>query len=81
VLQLTSASIFVASLVAFLTPSNFGDNVGRFAVLAVVATPIVRIAWLVVWWWRERDALFVFIGVLLLAVVGLPLTLVARSGP
>ena len=55
--------------VALALPGRVGLDVGTAAVVVIIAAPLLRVAWLIVAWWREGDWRFVWTGFALLAVV------------
>lgn len=64
-------AVLVLSLVGGLLGGSFGRAVATTAVAAIVATPLLRLAWLILRWIQERDRRFVATGSALLAVVAL----------
>jgi hypothetical protein len=70
-LTLLTTSVLVLSTVATLLPGPAGDGLGVAVVAAIVAAPLVRVAWLVFRWWQEGDRRFVVTGAALLAIVGI----------
>ncbi len=50
-------------------PGRVGLDVATAAVVVVVASPLLRVLWLIVAWWRAGDRRFVVVGLVLLAVV------------
>ncbi len=69
--------VIVAGLVSAVLPDPAGDVVATAVVAAVVAVPLLRVAWLVFRWRQEHDARFVRMGLALLAVVGVGALLAA----
>lgn len=63
--------VLVLSLVGGLLGGSVGRLVATAAVAAIVATPLLRLAWLILRWTQERDRRFVVTGSALLAVVAL----------
>jgi len=51
-------------------PGEVGVVVAAAAVVVVIASPLLRVLWLIGAWWRSGDWRFVGVGVVLLAVVG-----------
>ena len=51
-------------------PGRVGLDVATAAVVVVVASPLLRVLWLVVAWARTGDLRFVVVGLVLLTVVG-----------
>ena len=50
-------------------PGEAGVAVAAAAVVVVIASPLLRVLWLIAAWWRSGDWRFVGVGVTLLAVV------------
>lgn len=63
--------VMVAGLAAAVLPGAAGIAVATAAVAAVVAAPLLRVAWLVLRWSQEDDRRFELLGVALLVVVTL----------
>ena len=59
----------ILSMVAVVLAGPVGDAVGAVVVAAIVATPLLRVAWLAFRWWQEGDGRFVRTALALLAVV------------
>lgn len=70
-------AVLVLSLVGGLLGGPYGRAVASAAVAAIVATPLLRLAWLILRWTQERDRRFIATGSALLAVVALGGTLAA----
>lgn len=62
-------AVVVAGLVSAVLPGPARIAVATGAVVAVVAAPLLRVAWLVHRWSQEHDRRFQLLGVALLAVV------------
>lgn len=62
--------VLVAGVLGAVLPGAAGIAVATAAVAAVVATPLLRVAWLIFRWTQEHDRRFILTGVGLLAVVG-----------
>lgn len=64
--------VLVASLAGAVVPGGLGIALATIAVSAVIAAPLVRVAWLVFRWVQEDDHRFVArgIGLLLIVAVG-----------
>lgn len=56
-------------LVTLVVPDDVRIAIATTAVGGVIATPLLRIAWLVFRWGQERDRRFVVTGLVLLGVV------------
>ncbi|MFP5322280.1 MAG: hypothetical protein ACLGIC_10600 [Acidimicrobiia bacterium] len=69
--------VMVAGLLSAVLPGDAGIAVATAVVTAVVATPLLRVAWLVHRWRQEHDRRFVSIGVALLGVVAVGAALTA----
>lgn len=62
-------TVIVLGLVSAVLPDPAGVTVATAVVVAVVAVPPVRVAWLVHRWHQERDSRFVGVGLALLGVI------------
>jgi hypothetical protein len=69
-LALLTTVMLVLSTVATVLPGRAGDGLGVAVIAAIVAAPLLRVAWLVFRWWQEGDRRFVLTGAALLAIVG-----------
>ena len=69
--------VFVVAIVAALAPGAAGVALATVAVTAVVATPLLRVGWLVFRWRQEEDWRFVGAGLGLLLVVAIGALLAA----
>lgn len=65
----TTRVVLVAGLLTLVLPDAAGIAVATAVVAVVIATPLLRVAWLVWRWHQEHDQRFVTIGVVLLAVI------------
>ena len=74
-----SRIVIVAGVLGWALPGAAGVAVATAAVAAVVAAPLLRVAWLVLRWRQERDRRFQVLGVGLLAVVALGAALSAAG--
>jgi hypothetical protein len=66
--------VVVAAVLAALglaLPGEAGDAVAAAAVVVVIASPLLRVLWLIVAWWRTGDWRFVAVGSTVLAIVAL----------
>ena len=63
--------VVVVGVLGAVLPGAWGIAVATVAVVAVVAAPPLRIAWLVFRWAQERDRRYLALGVALLAVIAL----------
>lgn len=61
--------VMVAGVLGWLLPGAAGIAVATTAVSAVIAAPLVRVAWLVFRWTQERDRRFQVQGAALLLVI------------
>jgi hypothetical protein len=69
ILQVALVVAFVLALGGAFVPGRVGD-VSEVALLVVlIGAPVLRVAWLTVDWARERDRVFVGLGLVLLAVL------------
>lgn len=66
----TTRVVLAAGLLTLVLPGTAGVAVATAVVAVVVATPLLRVAWLVWRWHQEHDRRFVTIGLVLLAVIG-----------
>lgn len=62
--------VLTLAVASALVPGTAGQALAAAAVGAVVAVPLLRVAWLVLRWSQERDGRFVAAGAGLLGVVG-----------
>ena len=62
-------TVIVTGVLGAALPGGVGVAIATASVAAVVAAPLVRVAWLVFRWTQERDRRFVVLGSALLAVV------------
>lgn len=69
--------VLVASLAGALLPGTAGIALATLAVTAVIAAPLVRVAWLVFRWVQEGDRRFVARGIGLLSIVAVGAALAA----
>ena len=77
VLTWTTRLVLVVALVSVVLPGDVRRAVAVAACAAVVAGPLLRVAWLVFRWHQEHDRRFVAAGAGLLVVVGTGATLAA----
>ena len=79
-LRLATALAAVAAAIGILAPDPLAAIAGSIAVTAVIAAPLLRVAWLIVRWSQEGDYRYVAIGLGLLSViaVGAGLTVASR---
>ncbi|MEX2280522.1 MAG: hypothetical protein WEA76_10610 [Acidimicrobiia bacterium] len=61
----------VTALVALLVPGTPGVIAGGLAVTLLVATPLLRVVWIVIRLAGERDGRFVRVGLALLSAVAI----------
>lgn len=66
----TTRVVLVAGLLTLVLPGVAAMAVATAVVAVVIATPLLRVAWLVWRWHQEHDQRFVTIGLVLLAVIG-----------
>ncbi|KAA0232407.1 MAG: hypothetical protein JJLCMIEE_00342 [Acidimicrobiales bacterium] len=68
-LRVATLLAFLLAVAATFAPSPLDKSFAIATAALLVAAPLVRIAWLIIRWWRRRDLLFVSVGVALLLVV------------
>lgn len=68
-LRTAQAAAFIASLAGAVVPGRVGVIGATIAVAAVVAAPLVRVAWLAVRWFRKGDYRFALTALVLLGVI------------
>ena len=73
----TTRVVLALGVLAAVLPDDAGTVVGTVVVVAVIATPLLRVAWLVHRWRQESDPRFARTGVALLAVVAVGALLAA----
>lgn len=76
-LKAATVVALVAAALGLLLPDDAGTTASVTAIAIVVATPLLRVAWLAFRWTQERDWRFVAASLGLLAVVGLGAALAA----
>lgn len=69
--------VLLGALLGALVPGGVGIGLATAAVAAVVAVPLVRVAWLVFRWVQEGDHRFVAAGLGLLLVIAVGAVLAA----
>lgn len=69
-LQVAAAVVLVLGVAGALLPGAAGERAGTAALAVVVATPLVRVAWLAARWCRRGDVRFALAAAALLVVVG-----------
>ena len=69
--------VLVAAIAGAVVPGAAGIAFATAAVGAVVAAPLLRVAWLVFRWIQEGDRRYVLSGLGLLAIIGLGAVLAA----
>jgi hypothetical protein len=79
-LSLLTKLAFVAAVAGLALPGRAGTAASAVAVTVVIATPLFRVAWLAVRWYRRGDRRYSAVAALLLLVVasGSVLALVTR---
>lgn len=68
-LQVALGLAFALGAASLIVPGELERPLAKVMVATLVATPIVRVIWLQVRWFRRRDVRFVLAGVALLAVI------------
>ncbi len=63
--------VIVVGVLGAVLPGAVGTGVATTAVGAVMAAPLLRVAWLVFRWSQEHDRRFVTVGLGLLSVIAL----------
>jgi hypothetical protein len=76
-LRWTTRVVIVLGLVSLALPEPASEAVAVAVVGAVVATPLLRVLWLVHRWHQEDDRRFVTVGLTLLGVVAVGAALAA----
>lgn len=71
--------LLVVAVASAVVPGRGGTVLAVGVVGVVVATPLLRVGWLVLRWTQERDWRFVVLGLALLAVVGIGAGLAAAG--
>lgn len=71
--------VIALGLVSALLPEGSGIALATAVVSAVVAVPLLRVAWLVHRWRQERDRRFVGMGLALLGVIAAGAALAAAG--
>lgn len=61
--------VLIAGVLGAVLPGAAGIAVATAAVAAIMATPLLRVAWLIFRWTQEHDRRFILTGLGLLAVV------------
>lgn len=62
-------AVIAAGIASAVLPGDAGRAVATAVVAAVVATPLVRVTWLVLRWWHEGDRPFMGAGIVLLGII------------
>jgi hypothetical protein len=68
-LQLATRLALVAALAGMILPREAGTVASGLAVAIVIATPLVRVAWLAVRWWIRHDRRYAAVAASLLLVI------------
>ena len=69
ILQVALVLTFALALGGAFLPGTAGTVSGTACIVILIAAPVLRVAWLVVDWSREKDMRFAFLGCGLLAVL------------
>jgi hypothetical protein len=69
ILQAALVLTFALALGGAFLPGTLGTASGTACIVILIAAPVLRVAWLVVDWSREKDTRFAFLGCGLLAVL------------
>lgn len=69
ILQVALVVAFVLALGGAFIPGRAGQLSEVALLVVLIGAPVLRVAWLTVDWARERDRLFVGLGLVLLAVM------------
>lgn len=77
VLSWLTRLVLVVALLGAVLPGEVGIGLATAAVVAVVAAPLVRVAWLAFRWGQEGDHRFVAMGLGLLLVIAVGAVLAA----
>jgi len=75
----TTWGVLAAGVLSAVLPGDAGTAVATAVVGVVVATPLLRVVWLVLRWNREHDRRFAALGLALLAVVAAGAALAAAG--
>jgi uncharacterized membrane protein YhaH (DUF805 family) len=60
----------VLAVATLVTPGELSDQLAVITVAALIAAPVIRVAWLAVRWLRLGDRRFALVSLALLVVVG-----------
>lgn len=69
ILQAALILTFALALGGAFLPGAIGEVSGTACIVILIAAPVLRVAWLVADWLRERDTRFALLGCGLLAVL------------
>ena len=69
-LRLATRALLVLSLAGATAPPPWGHGATDTAIAVTIATPVLRVLWLIWRWRQEHDVVFVALGITVLAVVG-----------
>jgi low temperature requirement protein LtrA len=70
-LRVITAVSLAAAAISLVLPTPYDEAPAITALLLVMATPVLRVGWLIFRWGQERDVRFVLVGSALLGVVAL----------
>ena len=71
ILRVGLAVAFVLALGGAFVPGLVGHVSEIGCLVVLIGAPVLRVAWLTVDWFRERDRRFAVLGLVLLAVLGI----------
>ena len=70
-MRATMSALFVLAGVGIVVPGTGGTVAAGAAIAVVTATPLLRVVWVIIRLFQERDHRFVYVGLALLSVVTL----------
>ena len=71
ILQIALILTFALALGGAFIPGTAGRVSGIACIAILIVAPVLRVAWLVAEWWREKDTRFALLATGLLAVLAL----------
>ena len=79
-LRVAAVAVLVLALASLALPGDAGRVAADLMVAVVIATPVVRVVWLLLRWVRRRDLRFAGVALGLLAVVAVSAAFALLSG-